>query len=139
MVEGPRDPEHDATASYALEPEYAESLTKRLLATTGQTVDKEGFHNVRVALADGSYRALSFFVDAQPPVTSGAFVQDKDKLGGILTLTAKDSITPVALTRYQVQIDGETVTIELGPLVTVEIDMVRLIERYRPKQRRTPL
>src|SRR4249919_1756027 len=39
LVEGPRDPEHDATASYALEPEYAESLTKRLLATTGQTVE----------------------------------------------------------------------------------------------------
>ena len=37
------------------------------------------------------------------------------------------------------RIDGETVTIDLGPLVTVEIDMVRLIERYRPKQRRTPL
>ena len=39
LVEGPRDPEHDATASYALEPEYAESLTRRLLATTGQTVE----------------------------------------------------------------------------------------------------
>ena len=26
LVEGPRDPEHDATASYALEPEYAEKL-----------------------------------------------------------------------------------------------------------------
>ena len=30
LVEGPRDPEHDATASYALEPEYVASLTKRL-------------------------------------------------------------------------------------------------------------
>ena len=39
LVEGPRDPEHDATASYALEPEYAESLTKRLRATSGQTVE----------------------------------------------------------------------------------------------------
>src|SRR3954467_3303572 len=39
LVEGPRDPEHDATASYALEPEYAESLTRRLLATTGTTVE----------------------------------------------------------------------------------------------------
>src|SRR3954465_15715926 len=39
LVEGPRDPEHDATASYALEPEYAESLTRRVLATTGRTVE----------------------------------------------------------------------------------------------------
>ena len=39
LVEGPRDPEHDATASYALEPEYAESLTRRVLATTGTTVE----------------------------------------------------------------------------------------------------
>src|SRR3954465_5544766 len=39
LVEGPRDPEHDATASYALEPEYVESLTKRVLATAGRTVE----------------------------------------------------------------------------------------------------
>src|SRR3954469_5625385 len=39
LVEGPRDPEHDATASYALEPEYAQSLTRRVLATTGRTVE----------------------------------------------------------------------------------------------------
>lgn len=37
------------------------------------------------------------------------------------------------------RIDDQTVTIDLGPLVTVEIDMVRLIERHRPKQRRTTL
>src|SRR3954447_10896691 len=39
LVEGPRDPEHDATASYALEPDYAASLTRRILATTGKTVE----------------------------------------------------------------------------------------------------
>src|SRR3954468_18049387 len=39
LVEGPRDPEPDATASYALEPEYAESLTRRVLASTGRTVE----------------------------------------------------------------------------------------------------
>src|SRR3954469_11709392 len=39
LVEGPRDPEHDATASYALEPEYAQSLTRRILATSGRTVE----------------------------------------------------------------------------------------------------
>jgi len=39
MVEGPRDPEHDATASYALEPEYAARLTRRVLATSGRTVE----------------------------------------------------------------------------------------------------
>ncbi|MEI5672016.1 MULTISPECIES: succinic semialdehyde dehydrogenase [unclassified Nocardioides] len=39
LVEGPRDPEHDPAASYALEPEYVEALTARLLATSGRTVE----------------------------------------------------------------------------------------------------
>src|SRR4051812_41414712 len=39
LVEGPRDPEHDATAAYALEPEYVESLTRRLVASSGRTVE----------------------------------------------------------------------------------------------------
>src|SRR3954468_9522753 len=39
LVEGPRDPEHDATASYALEPDYVASLTRRILATTGRPVE----------------------------------------------------------------------------------------------------
>src|SRR3954451_19981901 len=39
LVEGPRDPEHDATASYALEPDYAASLTRRIMASTGRTVE----------------------------------------------------------------------------------------------------
>ena len=39
LVEGPRDPEHDATAAYALEPDYVESLTRRILATTAATVE----------------------------------------------------------------------------------------------------
>jgi hypothetical protein len=38
VVEGPHDPEHDPRASYALEPEYAASLTERLLATSGSSV-----------------------------------------------------------------------------------------------------
>eukprot|EP01032_Pedospumella_encystans_P006870 gene6870-8240_t len=37
LTEGPADPEHDPTASYALEPEYVDALTARLLATTGTT------------------------------------------------------------------------------------------------------
>jgi len=37
LVEGPRDPEHDATASYALEPGYAAALTGRILATSGES------------------------------------------------------------------------------------------------------
>lgn len=39
LVEGPRDPEHDPAASYALEPEYAEALTARLRATSGRTAE----------------------------------------------------------------------------------------------------
>ena len=35
---GPIDPEHDLTASYALEPSYARRLTDRIVATTGRTV-----------------------------------------------------------------------------------------------------
>jgi succinate-semialdehyde dehydrogenase/glutarate-semialdehyde dehydrogenase len=37
-VEGPADPEHDPTAAYALEPDYVDGLTARLVATTGRTV-----------------------------------------------------------------------------------------------------
>ncbi len=37
LVEGPQDPEHDPTASYALEPEYVEALTRRVVAGTGRT------------------------------------------------------------------------------------------------------
>jgi len=37
LVEGPRDPEHDPAASYALEPDYVSRLTARVLATSGET------------------------------------------------------------------------------------------------------
>lgn len=37
LVDGPRDPEHDPRASYALEPEYVAGLTQRLVATSGRT------------------------------------------------------------------------------------------------------
>lgn len=37
ILGGPHDPEHDPTASYALEPEYVASLTRRLRATSGHT------------------------------------------------------------------------------------------------------
>ncbi|MER8398225.1 hypothetical protein [Mesorhizobium sp. M0306] len=37
------------------------------------------------------------------------------------------------------RIDEEKVTIDLGPLVTVDLDNVRLVEKYRPQQRRTHL
>jgi len=36
-VDGPHDPEHDPRASYGLEPDYVEGLTRRLVATTGRT------------------------------------------------------------------------------------------------------
>lgn len=39
LVEGPRDPEHDPAASYALDPKYVASLTDRVLASSGQTVE----------------------------------------------------------------------------------------------------
>src|SRR3954451_2019981 len=35
---GPADPEHDPTASYALDPAYVRSLTGRVISTTGQAV-----------------------------------------------------------------------------------------------------
>jgi len=38
-VEGPHDPEHDPTASYALEPDHTARLTRRVLATSGSTVE----------------------------------------------------------------------------------------------------
>lgn len=39
LVDGPHDPEHDPTASYVLEPEYVEALTRRIVSTTGRTVE----------------------------------------------------------------------------------------------------
>lgn len=39
LVEGPRDPEHDPAASYALEPDYVAALTARLVATSGRTAE----------------------------------------------------------------------------------------------------
>ncbi len=38
LVDGPADPEHDPTASYALERSYVTRLTDRVLATSGQAV-----------------------------------------------------------------------------------------------------
>jgi succinate-semialdehyde dehydrogenase/glutarate-semialdehyde dehydrogenase len=35
---GPADPEHDPTASYALDPAYARTLTSRVVSSTGNTV-----------------------------------------------------------------------------------------------------
>ncbi len=37
MVGGPADPEHDPAATYALEPDEVASLTRRLVATAGET------------------------------------------------------------------------------------------------------
>ncbi len=39
LLDGPADPEHDPAASYALEPEYVQRLTARVLATSGQTAE----------------------------------------------------------------------------------------------------
>ncbi len=38
-LDGPHDPEHDPTASYALEPEYVASLTRRVRSSTGRTAE----------------------------------------------------------------------------------------------------
>ncbi|WP_352493603.1 hypothetical protein [Mesorhizobium sp. M0118] len=35
--------------------------------------------------------------------------------------------------------EGGKVTIDMGPLVTVDIDKVRLVEKYRPPKRKKPL
>ena len=37
LVDGPHDPEHDPRASYALEPDYVASLTRRIVASSGRT------------------------------------------------------------------------------------------------------
>lgn len=38
LVDGPHDPEHNPAASYALEPDYVASLTRQILATSGESV-----------------------------------------------------------------------------------------------------
>ena len=37
MLDGPHDPEHDPTASWALEPAYVDTLLRRVRATSGET------------------------------------------------------------------------------------------------------
>ena len=37
VVEGPHDPEHDSTASYALDRSYVADLTRRVVSTSGET------------------------------------------------------------------------------------------------------
>ncbi len=37
LIEGPHDPEHNAAASYALEPDYVEGLTRQIRSTTTET------------------------------------------------------------------------------------------------------
>jgi len=39
LLDGPDDPEHDPRASYALEPDYVAALTRRIVSTTGHTVE----------------------------------------------------------------------------------------------------
>ena len=46
VVEGPHDPEHDPTASYALDRSYVWTLTRRVVATSGTT------HEVRSPIGD---------------------------------------------------------------------------------------
>ncbi|WP_185996535.1 succinic semialdehyde dehydrogenase [Nocardioides campestrisoli] len=46
LTDGPRDPEHDPSASYALEPDYVAALTARVAASGAQT------HEVRSPLDD---------------------------------------------------------------------------------------
>jgi succinate-semialdehyde dehydrogenase/glutarate-semialdehyde dehydrogenase len=41
LTEGPADPEHDPRAAYALERDYVANLTRRLVASSGQTVPVE--------------------------------------------------------------------------------------------------
>ena len=41
LVDGPADPEHDPTASYALEPGYVRALTDRIISTTGRSAPVE--------------------------------------------------------------------------------------------------
>ena len=38
LTDGPHDPEHDPTASYALEPDHAAALTRRVRSSSGETV-----------------------------------------------------------------------------------------------------
>ena len=45
----------------------------------------------------------------------------------------------IDLTGQVTRIDDETVTIALGPLVTVPIAKVRLVEKHRPPTRKKPL
>ncbi|TIQ25057.1 hypothetical protein [Mesorhizobium sp.] len=48
---------------------------------------------------------------------------------------------PIELRGEVTRIDeeGGRVTIDMGPLVTIDMDKVRLVEKYRPPKRKKPL
>lgn len=46
---------------------------------------------------------------------------------------------PIELRGEVTRIDDGKVTVDLGPLVTVDLEKVRLVEKYRPPKRRKAL
>lgn len=64
LTDGPRDPEHDPTASLALEPEYVVALTNRVVATSGRV------HRVDSPL---NSQPLASIPQSTPPDVADAF------------------------------------------------------------------
>lgn len=74
----------------------------------------------RVSVSIPSYNFPHSIIDRTTKVTSG---QQIELIGDVTHIDEK----------------GGKVTIHLGPPVTVDIDKVRLVEKYRPQKRRVPL
>lgn len=96
-----------ATSREPVRVEYTAPAGATGSSPSGTTFDKEGFHSVGVALTDGTYRSVNFFVDKTPPKTLASWKQDENKLSGVLTLTATDATTPIARTVFNLENEPE--------------------------------
>ncbi|MER9968125.1 hypothetical protein [Mesorhizobium sp. M0060] len=74
----------------------------------------------RISVSIPSYNFPHSIVDSKSKVKRG---QQIELMGEVTRIDEK----------------GGKVTIDMGPLVTVDIDKVRLVEKYRPQKRKKPL
>jgi succinate-semialdehyde dehydrogenase/glutarate-semialdehyde dehydrogenase len=103
FVAGPPDPEHDPTASYALAPSVTAALTRRVLATSGETVE------VRSPL-DGA--PLAHIPQSSDADVEEAFVRAR-RAQALWTRTSLDERAAMLLRLHDLVLDRQDEIIDL--------------------------